>query len=173
MHFAQGQVELRRLGNQLSMLGKANSLCDVGNISLQLTNRDINDSETVYFDIRVTVVPVMNGHPRDQAKVSVHCRWPLIRGNLTSKCFGRGIDNVAVQGRWPLTTGVAQGRYYCIQDHHIWSCPVSVCKIACVLPVVLPAAPPGGEKKILTPVFLRFFVRSVPLFRSLMLTPRW
>ena len=57
--------------------------------------------------------PVMNGHPRDQAKVSVHCRWPLIRGNLTLKCVGRGIDNVAVQGRWPLTTGVAQGRYYC------------------------------------------------------------
>ena len=43
-----------------------------------------------------TVVPVMNGHPRDQAKVSVHCRWPLIRGNLTLKCVGRGIDNVAV-----------------------------------------------------------------------------
>ena len=64
--------------------------------------------------IMCTVVPVMNGHPRDQAKVSVHCRWPLIRGNLTLKCVGRGIDNVAVQGRWPLTTGVAQGRYYCI-----------------------------------------------------------
>ena len=60
-----------------------------------------------------TVVPVMNGHPRDQAKVSVHCRWPLIRGNLTLKCVGRGIDNVAVQGRWPLTTWVAQVRYYC------------------------------------------------------------
>ena len=56
----------------------------------------------------------MNGHPRDQANVSVHCRWPLIRGNLTLKCVGRGIDNVAVQGRWPLTTGIAQGRYYCI-----------------------------------------------------------
>ena len=27
-----------------------------------------------------TVVPVMNGHPRDQAKVSVHCRWPLATG---------------------------------------------------------------------------------------------
>ena len=54
----------------------------------------------------------MYGHPRDQAKVSVHCRWPLIRGNLTLKCVGRGIDNVAVHGRWPLTTGVAQGRYY-------------------------------------------------------------
>ena len=40
----------------------------------------------------------MNGHPSDQAKVSVHCRWPLIRGNLTLKCVGRGIDNVAVQG---------------------------------------------------------------------------
>ena len=62
----------------------------------------------------IYVVPVMNGHPRDQAKVSVHCRWPLIRGNLTLKCVGRGIDNVAVQGMWPLTTGVAQGRYYCI-----------------------------------------------------------
>ena len=47
----------------------------------------------------------MNGHPRDQAKLSVHCRWPLIRGNLTLKCVGRGFDNVAVQGRWPLTTG--------------------------------------------------------------------
>ena len=57
-----------------------------------------------YYDY--TVVPVMNGHPRDQAKVSVHCRWPLIRGNLTLKCVGRGIDNVAVQGRWPLTTQV-------------------------------------------------------------------
>ena len=22
----------------------------------------------------------MNGHPRDQAKVSAHCRWPFIRG---------------------------------------------------------------------------------------------
>ena len=54
-----------------------------------------------------TVVPVMNGHPRDQLKVSVHCRWPPIRGTLTLKCVGRGIDNVAVQGRWPLTTGVA------------------------------------------------------------------
>ena len=28
----------------------------------------------------VTVVPVMNGHPRDQAKVSEHCRWPLVTG---------------------------------------------------------------------------------------------
>ena len=69
-----------------------------------------------------TVVPVMNGHPRDQAKVSVHCRWPLIRGNLTLKCVSQGIDNMAVQGRWPLTTGVAQGRYYCItfQDNILY-----------------------------------------------------
>ena len=27
-----------------------------------------------------TVVPAMNGDPRDQAKVSVHDRWPLVRG---------------------------------------------------------------------------------------------
>ena len=61
----------------------------------------------------------MNGHPRDQAKVAVHCRWPLIRGNLTLKCVGRGIDNVAVQDRWPLTTGVAQGRYYSMSTVNI------------------------------------------------------
>ena len=66
----------------------------------------------------------MNGHPRDQAKVSVHCRWPLIRGNLTLKCVGRGIDNVAVQARWPLTTGVAQGRYYCTFKPKFISKPV-------------------------------------------------
>ena len=27
-----------------------------------------------------TVVPAMNGHPQDQANVSVHDRWPLVRG---------------------------------------------------------------------------------------------
>ena len=35
MRSAQRQVELRRLSNQLPVLGKANSLCEVGNISLQ------------------------------------------------------------------------------------------------------------------------------------------
>ena len=38
---AQRKVELRRLGNQLPVLGKANALYDVG-----------NDSETVYFVIQ-------------------------------------------------------------------------------------------------------------------------
>ena len=75
----------------------------------------------------------MNGHPRDQAKVSVHCMWPLIRGNLTLKCVGQGIDNVAVQGRWPLTTGVAQGRYYCSWQNYLKNCllvasPVLLCQ---------------------------------------------
>ena len=60
-----------------------------------------------FFMSPCTVVPVMNGHRRDQAKVSVHCRWLLIRGNLTLKCVVRGIDNVAVQGR-----------YYCILSLH-------------------------------------------------------
>ena len=76
----------------------------------------------LYIDIHLelyTVVPVMNGHRRDQANVSVHCGWPLIRGNLTLKCVGRGIDNLVVQGRWPLTTGVAQGRYYCNSFKHV------------------------------------------------------
>ena len=52
MRSAQRQVEPRRLGNLLPVLGKANSLCNVGNISLQLTSRDIDDSETVYFVIQ-------------------------------------------------------------------------------------------------------------------------
>ena len=46
-----------------------------------------------------TVVPVMNGHPRDHAKVSVHCRWPLIRGNLTLKCVGGALIT------WPYKAG--------------------------------------------------------------------
>ena len=32
----------------------------------------------------ITVVSVMNGHPRDQAKVSVHDRWPFI--GVTQSC---------------------------------------------------------------------------------------
>ena len=47
----------------------------------------------------------MNGHPRDQANVSVHCRWPLIRGTDGHVEMSRDIDNVAVHSRWPLTTG--------------------------------------------------------------------
>ena len=60
----------------------------------------------------------MNGHPRDQAKVSVHCRWPLIGGTDGHVEMSRDIDDVAVHSRWPLTTGVAQGRYYCIVLRH-------------------------------------------------------
>ena len=41
---AQRQVELRRLGNQLTVLGKANSLCEVGNM---IVTTNINDSENV------------------------------------------------------------------------------------------------------------------------------
>ena len=37
-------------------------------------------SKEAFRKIRYTVVPVMNGHPRDPAKVSVHCRWPLVTG---------------------------------------------------------------------------------------------
>ena len=54
----------------------------------------------------------MNGHPRDQASVrSLQVAADQRKFNV-EMC--RGIDHVAVQGRWPLTTGVAQGRYYCI-----------------------------------------------------------
>ena len=39
-------------------------------------------SSLLYGTSDCTVVPVMNGHPRDQAKVSIYCRWPLIRGTV-------------------------------------------------------------------------------------------
>ena len=67
-----------------------------------------------------TVVPVMNGHPRDLAKVSIHGRWPLIRGTDGHVEMSRDIDNVSVHSRWPLTTGVAQGRYYCILIYQLF-----------------------------------------------------
>ena len=41
---------------------------------------DIVDFSSSTMAFNVTVVPVMNGHPRDQAKVSVHDRWPLVAG---------------------------------------------------------------------------------------------
>ena len=58
----------------------------------------------------------MNGHPRDQAKVPAHCRWPLIRGTDVHVEMSRGIDNVAVHSRWPLTTGVALLRWFYTSD---------------------------------------------------------
>ena len=82
------------------------------NVLVRLTNSQ-KTLLAAFKYLHSTVVPVMNGHPRVQAKVSVHCRWPLIRGTDGHVEMSRGIDNMAVNSRWPLT-GVAQGRYYCI-----------------------------------------------------------
>ena len=35
---------------------------------------------SIILYIGTTVVPAMNGQPREQAKVSVHDRWPLVGG---------------------------------------------------------------------------------------------
>ena len=107
MRSDQHQLELRRLGNQLPVLGEANLLCDVGNISLQHTTRDINDSETVYFVI--------------------------------------------------IRSQFARVMYLFVK-----LCVFSLFFLSVVLP--------SGEKNT-NSRFLRFFVPSVPLFRSLMLTP--
>ena len=32
----------------------------------------------------------------------------------------RDIDSVTVHVRWPLATGVAQGRYYCTDGNVVW-----------------------------------------------------
>ena len=97
-----------------------------------------------------TVVPVMNGHPRDQAKVSILCRWPLIRGNLTLKCVGRGIDNVAVQGRWPLTTVYAfvlwpgSTKKWTIRIFYFSYCGGGLWWFACISLVSLAIVPNSG-----------------------------
>ena len=51
MRSAQRQMKLRRLGNQLPVLCKANSLCEDCNISLQ-PGTVRNDSKTVFCNIR-------------------------------------------------------------------------------------------------------------------------
>ena len=45
-----------------------------------MTRRYIEVSARHHDQTLPTVVPAMDGHPWDQAKVSVHDRWPLIRG---------------------------------------------------------------------------------------------
>ena len=36
--------------------------------------------------------------------------------------MSRGSDNVAVNSRWPLTTGVPHGRYYCMYKLYLTLC---------------------------------------------------
>ena len=107
MRSDQHQLELRRLGNLLPVLGEANSLCDVGNISIQHTMRDINDSEIVYFVI--------------------------------------------------IRSQFARVMYLFVK--------------LCVFSLLFYQLRPLAARKNTNARFLRFFVRSVPLFRSLMLTP--
>ena len=95
MRSAQRQVELRRLGNQLPVLGKANSLCTI---------------------------------------VKCCVFWPV---------WVKDISGYRRSGE----IGVASRRC-----------------------TTLPVAPLVAEKNT-NSRFSRFFVRSVPLFRSLMLTP--
>ena len=105
MRSFQRQVELRRLGNQLPVLGKANSHCKV---------------------------------------VKMLCVWPL-RLSLDRVGLGITISRVIV----------ARAKF------------ISLASRRCT---TVQTAPPGGVKST-NSRFLRFFVRSVPLFCSLMLTP--
>ncbi len=59
----------------------------------------------------VTVVPAMNGHPRDQAKVSVHDRWPLIGGTI-----GRRQTQYALHDY--ITTSDIDTEYNVMHCHH-------------------------------------------------------
>ena len=59
-------VNLRRIHREgvAPLVNKHGNLATSNNETAEVLNR---------------VVPAMNGHPRDQAKVSVHGRWPLVR----------------------------------------------------------------------------------------------
>ena len=104
MRSVQHQVELRRLGNQLPVLGKANSLCKV---------------------------------------VKMLCVLPL---RLSPGRVGPGIN-------------------YILGYHS--SGKIRLVSRQCT---AVPVTPPGDVKST-NSRFLRFFVRSVPLFCLLMLTP--
>ena len=43
----------------------------------------------------------------------------MCRSGIDNMAVRSGIDNMAVQGRWPLTAGVAQGRYNCSQNYQL------------------------------------------------------
>ena len=55
----QRQGELRRLGNQLQVLGKANSVCEVGNISLQPGTTMILKLCTVFRNARSSFILIV------------------------------------------------------------------------------------------------------------------
>ena len=44
--------------------------------------QDSCSQQCILSSLGVTVVHAMGGHPWDQAKVSAHDRWPLIRGTV-------------------------------------------------------------------------------------------
>ena len=107
MHSAQRKVGLRRLGNQLPVFGKANSLCKIVKFCVF----------RLFVQLRLN--PGRIG-PRD-----------------------KDIPGYRNSGKIRV--------------------PSKQC-------IKVPVVPPGGGKNT-NSRFLRFFVRSVPRFRSVMLTP--
>ena len=63
-----------------------------------------------------TVVSVMNGHPRDQAKVSVYCRWSLIRVTDVHVEMSRDIVT------WPTQQVAARERGFVL----VHECPIHI-----------------------------------------------
>ena len=46
-------------------------------------------------------VPVMNRHPWNQAKVSLHDRWPVVRGAGEGKVINLGVSKTQIQAVMP------------------------------------------------------------------------
>ena len=116
MRSAQRQMELRRLGNQFPRLGKANSLCEAGNISLQSgTTSKMLCVLPVCFKLRLS-------------PGRVHRAWD------------KDISGYRSSGK------------------------IRVASRRCTTVPVMPLAVKNDTNS-------RSFVCSVPLFRSLMLTP--
>ena len=64
-----------------------------------------------FFTFNNTVVPVMNGHPWNQAKVSLHDRWPHVKGT-------GGAPNVIYPLHDYITTGDIHTEYNVMHCHN-------------------------------------------------------
>ena len=85
-------------------------------LNITLIHELLSQSERILMSLFArnvtTVVPVMNGHPRDQAKVSVHDRRPLVRGT-EGRAGGGAKRNTGNSVHDYITTSDIRTEYTC------------------------------------------------------------
>ena len=74
--------------------------------------------------LTLSVIP---GADNQQMTVRVRVRQVAADSRYFNVEMCRDIDNVSVHDRWPFTTGVAQGRYYCTSNIYIQAMCAPLC----------------------------------------------